>query len=70
MMRRLVVQADAMASFVQMKAHTQWIGIAMDATTRQVMAFHVGDRSRTSAKRLGAKMPEAYRQHAPFFYPD
>jgi len=64
MTRRLEVEADAMASFVQTKAHTQWIGIAMDATTRPVMACHVGDRSRTSAKRLGAKMPEASRQHA------
>ncbi len=36
----------------------------MDATTRPVMACHVGDRSRTSAKRLGAKMPDASRQHA------
>jgi len=36
----------------------------MDATTRPVMACHVGDRSRTSAKRLGAKMSDASRQHA------
>jgi insertion element IS1 protein InsB len=39
----------------------------MDAKTRQVMAFHVGDRSRKSAKRLWAKIPEAYRQHATFY---
>jgi insertion element IS1 protein InsB len=38
----------------------------MDATTRQVMALHVGDRSRTSATRLWAKMPAASRQHATF----
>jgi len=29
-----------------------------------VMACYVGDRSRTSAKRLGAKMPDVSRQHA------
>src|SRR5262245_25341656 len=39
----------------------------MDAKTRQVMAFHVGDRSRKSAKRLWAKIPQAYRQHAMFY---
>jgi insertion element IS1 protein InsB len=39
----------------------------MDAKTRQVMAFHVGDRSRKSAKRLWAKIPRAYRQHAMFY---
>src|SRR6266511_2156593 len=29
--------------------------------------LHVGDRSRRSAKRLWAKIPEAYRQHATFY---
>ncbi len=56
-----------MASFVLKKANKQWIGIAMDATTRQVIAFHVGDRSRKSAKRLWAKIPDAYRLHATFY---
>ena len=67
LMQRLEVEADAMASFVKKKANKQWIWIAMDATTRQVIAFHVGDRSRKSAKRLWAKIPEAYRQHATFY---
>jgi hypothetical protein len=39
----------------------------MDATTRQVMALHVGDRGRGRAERLWAKIPEAYRQHATFY---
>ena len=60
-MQRLEVEADEMASFVQKKANKQWIWIAMDAKTRQIIAFHVGDRSRTSAKRLWAKIPPAYR---------
>jgi insertion element IS1 protein InsB len=67
MLRRLEVEADDMASFVQQKAHKPWIWIAMDATSRQVMAFHVGDRSRKSAQRLWAKSPHAYRQHATFY---
>src|SRR5262249_47226408 len=67
MLRRLEVEADEMASFVRKKANEQWIWIAMDATTRQVMAFHVEDRSRKSAKRLWAKIPHAYRQHATFY---
>ncbi len=37
------------------------------ATTRQVIAFHMGDRSRKSAKRLWAKIPETYRHHATFY---
>jgi insertion element IS1 protein InsB len=67
MMRRLEVEADEMASFVKKKTNKQWIWIAMDAKSRQVIAFHVGDRSRKSAKRLWAKIPEAYRQHATFY---
>jgi insertion element IS1 protein InsB len=67
MMRRLEVEADEMSSFVQAKANKQWIWIAMDAKSRQVIAFHVGDRSRRSAKRLWAKIPQAYRQQAMFY---
>jgi IS1 family transposase len=36
----------------------------MYVIARPVMACHVGDRSRTSPKRLGAKRPHASRQHA------
>jgi insertion element IS1 protein InsB len=39
----------------------------MDATSRQVIAFHVGDRSRRSAKCLWAQIPMAYRQHATLY---
>jgi insertion element IS1 protein InsB len=67
MIQRLEVEADEMASFVHKKANKQWIWIAMDATSRQVIAFHVGDRSRKSAKRLWAKIPHAYRQYAMFY---
>ena len=67
MLRGLEVEADALASVVQQKANTQWIWIAMDAKSRQVIAFHVGDRSRRSATRLWAKIPEAYRQQATFY---
>ena len=38
----------------------------MDATTRQIIAFHVGDRSRESAKALGGKIPQVYQEHAIF----
>ena len=38
----------------------------MDATTRQIIAFHVGDRSHESAKALWAAIPKVYQQHATF----
>jgi insertion element IS1 protein InsB len=67
MIQRLEVEADEMASFVQKKANKQWIWLAMDAKTRQIIAFHVGDRSRKSAKKLWAKIPVAYREQTAFY---
>src|SRR5438445_3725996 len=67
LIQRLEVEADELASFVQKKAHKQWVWIAMDIKTRQIIAFHVGDRSHTSAEHLWAKLPDAYRQHATFY---
>jgi IS1 family transposase len=66
MIRRLEAEADEMWSFVQKKANKQWLWIAMDAKTRQVIAFHVGDRSRESAKVLWAKLPLVYQEQATF----
>ena len=45
----LEAEADEMWSFVGKRANKQWIWMAMDAKTRQVIAFHMGDRSRESA---------------------
>ena len=67
LIQRLEVEADELASFVQKNANKQWVWIAMDATTRHIIAFHVGDRSHTSAEHLWATIPQAYRQHATFY---
>jgi insertion element IS1 protein InsB len=66
MIPRLEAEANEMASFVEKKANKQWLWSAMDATSRQGIAFHVGDHSRNSARRLWARIPHAYRQHATF----
>jgi hypothetical protein len=60
--RRLEAEADEMWSFVGKKANKPWIWIAMDANTRQVIAFHIGGRSRESGAQLWAKVPEVYRR--------
>jgi insertion element IS1 protein InsB len=66
LLSRLEAEADEMWSFVQKKANKQWLWIAMDATTRQIIAFHVGDRSHESGKALWADVPPVYREHATF----
>ena len=62
----LEAEADEMWSFVENKANKQWIWLAMDAKSRQIIAFHVGDRSRESAKALWVNIPEVYQHHATF----
>ena len=64
---RLKVEADEMWSFVATKANKQWVWIAMDKQTRQIIAFHVGDRSHESAKQLWANLPAVYRAQATFY---
>jgi insertion element IS1 protein InsB len=53
-------------SYLSPLSNKQWIWIAMDAKTRQIIAFHVGDRSRDSAKALWANIPVVYREQATF----
>ena len=43
---RLEAEADETWSFVGKKANKQWIWMALDIQTKQVIAFYVGDRSR------------------------
>ena len=59
-------EADELGSFVQKKANSYWLWLAMDKQTRQILAFHVGDRSQNSAKQLWAKIPQVYREQARF----
>jgi IS1 family transposase len=66
LMSRLEAEADEMWGFVQKKANKQWLWIAMDTTTRQILALHVGNRSRESGKALWANMPLDYREQAMF----
>jgi insertion element IS1 protein InsB len=66
-MQRLEAEADEMWSFVAQKGNKQWLWIAMNAKTRQIVAFHVGDCSRDSAKQLWANIPAVYREQATFY---
>ena len=65
--QRLEAETDEMWSFVGKKVNKQWIWLAMDAKTRQVIAFHIGDRSRESGAQLWAKIPGVYQQQATFY---
>jgi IS1 family transposase len=66
-LQRLEAEVDELWSFVGKKANRHWVWIAMDATTRQVIAFHVGDRSGQSAKALWEQIPAVYQERATFY---
>jgi IS1 family transposase len=65
--QRLVVEADEAWSFVGKKATPQWLWLALEAQSRQGIAFQVGDRSKRSARKLWKQIPAVYRQHATFY---
>jgi insertion element IS1 protein InsB len=66
-LQRLEAELDELWSFIGKKANRQWIWIALDATTRQVLAFHVGDRSGQSAYALWQRFPAVYQAQAIFY---
>jgi IS1 family transposase len=60
-------EIDEMWSFVGKKNNKQWIWIALDSETRQVIAFYLGDRSKESARKLWNLIPEIYRKNSIFY---
>jgi insertion element IS1 protein InsB len=67
---RLEAEVDELWSFVGRRADKQWLWLAFDPQTRQVVAFYVGDRSRESARRLWQRIPRSYRERATFYSDD
>ena len=61
---RLAAEADEMWSFVSRKQNKQWVWIAIDVESKQIIAFYVGDRSRKSARKLWSRIPLIYQQQA------
>ena len=65
--QRLEAEWDELWSFVGEKENRQWVWLALDAATRQVLAFHVGDRRSQSATALWEKIPAVYQERAMFY---
>ncbi len=56
--------ASGSESFVQSKAQTLWLWVALCRRTRQIVAWTLGDRSQQSAADLRAALPRGYRGRA------
>lgn len=61
---RLTIECDEVWSFVQNSDNKQWIWLAIDQDTREIVGVHVGDRSREGAQALWESLPPVYRQCA------
>ena len=61
---RLTIEADEMWSFVGNKQNKQWVWLALDRKTREIVGFHVGGRGREDAVKLWQSLPAVYRQCA------
>lgn len=53
-----------MGSFVNDKGNKQWIWLALDIATREIVGVYVGARSEYGARQLGHSLSVVYRQCA------
>lgn len=58
------IQCDELWSFVANKGNKQWIGLALEVETREIVGVYVGNRSREGAQGLWNSLPAVYRQCA------
>lgn len=61
------IETDELWSFVKRKTNKQWVWVAQERSTRQIIAFYIGNRGTEGAQGLWDRIPEVYKQHATFY---
>ncbi len=61
---RLTIQCDELWSFVDNKGNKQWVWLALDADTREIVGVYIGARDEAAARGLWNSLPPVYRQCA------
>ena len=61
---KLTIQCDEMWSFVGKKDNKQWIWLAIDASTKEIVGVYIGKRDQAGAQGLWDSLPPVYRQCA------
>jgi IS1 family transposase len=59
-----MLECDKLWSFVGNKGNKQWVWLALDRETREIVGVCVGKRDRTDAQVLWDSLPLIYRQCA------
>ncbi|PSO90712.1 MAG: hypothetical protein BRC49_08560 [Cyanobacteria bacterium SW_10_48_33] len=58
------MDANQMWSLVDNLGDKEWIWLALDTKTREIVGVYVGDRNRDEAQKLWEALPPVYRQCA------
>jgi insertion element IS1 protein InsB len=64
---KLEIECDEAWSFVGNKGNKQWIWLALDKKTKEIVGVFIGDRSEAGAKGLWNSLPSVYRQCAVYY---
>ena len=57
-----VLELDELWSFVSQKSDKRWVWIALCRRTRQIVAYHIGDRDEISCRQFRKQIPKRYRK--------
>lgn len=60
----MILECDELWSFVGSKRQQQWLWLALDRDTREIVGVAVGARNQATAQALWASLPPVYRQCA------
>ncbi len=60
----MTIQCDELWSFVENKNNKQWVWLAIDQKTREIVGVYIGSRDEKGAKGLWESLPPIYRQCA------
>ena len=60
----LTIQCDELWSFVGNKGNKQWVWLALDTNTREIVGVYIGARDEAAARKLWESLPPVYRQCA------
>jgi len=61
---RLTIECDELWSFVGNKEQKQWVWLALDRDTREIVGVAIGARDEATARQLWESLPAVYRQCA------
>ena len=61
---KIIIQCDEMWSFVMCKGNKQWIWLAIDVETGEIVGVYIGGRDIKGAQGLWDSLPPVYRQCA------